>query len=116
MTAPAAGTATARTVRPGGTMSSSWDAVRATRTFLTVGARRALRTAGVLLYDHLAALACLAETKPGAVLVDVVKILRGCQTTQTDDNSLLVEDVRPPYSPRPATREDVPAACVATMA
>ena len=61
---------------------------------ITVGGLRALQTADVVLYDHLAPLACLAETKPGAVLVDVGKIPRGCQTTQADINALLVEHAR----------------------
>lgn len=58
---------------------------------LTVGGLHALREADVVLYDHLAPLACLAETRPGAVLIDVGKIPRGCQTSQTEINSLLIE-------------------------
>ena len=61
---------------------------------LTIGGLRALREADVVLYDHLAPLACLAETKPGAVLVDVGKLPRGRQTAQTDINALLVEHAR----------------------
>jgi uroporphyrin-III C-methyltransferase len=61
---------------------------------LTIGGLRALRDADVVLYDHLAPLACLAETKPGAVLVDVGKLPRGRQTAQTDINALLVEHAR----------------------
>ena len=61
---------------------------------LTVGGLRALREADVVLYDHLAPLACLEETKAGAVLLDVGKIPRGCQTAQTDINALLIEHAR----------------------
>ena len=38
---------------------------------LTVGGLRALQHADVVLYDHLAPLACLDDTKPGATLIDV---------------------------------------------
>jgi len=58
---------------------------------LTVGGLRALREADVVLYDHLAPLSCLDETKAGAILIDVGKIPRGCQTAQTDINALLIE-------------------------
>jgi uroporphyrin-III C-methyltransferase len=58
---------------------------------LTVGGLRALREADVVLYDHLAPLSCLDETRPGAVLIDVGKIPRGCQTAQSDINALLIE-------------------------
>ncbi|MGC3995594.1 MAG: uroporphyrinogen-III C-methyltransferase [Propionicimonas sp.] len=61
---------------------------------LTVGGLKALRAADVVLYDHLAPLACLAETKPGATLVDVGKIPRGHHTPQADINALLVEHAR----------------------
>jgi uroporphyrin-III C-methyltransferase len=61
---------------------------------LTIGGLRALREADVVLYDHLAPLACLAETKPGAVLLDVGKLPRGRQTAQTDINALLVAHAR----------------------
>ena len=61
---------------------------------LTIGGLRALREADVVLYDHLAPLACLTETKAGAVLVDVGKLPRGRQTAQTDINALLVEHAR----------------------
>nr|WP_300142396.1 uroporphyrinogen-III C-methyltransferase [Propionicimonas sp.] len=61
---------------------------------LTIGGLRALREADVVLYDHLAPLACLAETKPGAVLVDVGKIPRGRQTAQADINAQLVAYAR----------------------
>ncbi len=61
---------------------------------LTVGGLRALQRADVVLYDHLAPLACLDQTKPGAVLVDVGKIPRGCQTAQSEINTLLIEHAR----------------------
>lgn len=61
---------------------------------LTVGGLRALRDADVVMYDHLAPLACLQETKRGAVLIDVGKIPRGCQTAQTDINALLIQHAR----------------------
>ena len=61
---------------------------------LTVGGRRALREADVVLYDRLAPLASLAETRPDAVLVDVGKIPRGSQTPQSDINALLIEHAR----------------------
>jgi uroporphyrin-III C-methyltransferase len=61
---------------------------------LTVGGLRALREADVVLYDHLAPLACLEEARPGAVLIDVGKIPRGCQTAQTEINDLLIEHAR----------------------
>lgn len=61
---------------------------------LTVGGLRALRGADVVLYDHLAPLACLEETRPGAVLIDVGKIPRGRQTTQADINALLIQHAR----------------------
>jgi len=61
---------------------------------LTVGGLRALRQADVVLYDHLAPLACLEETRSGAVLIDVGKIPRGCQTAQSEINRLLIEHAR----------------------
>ncbi|MHB1010144.1 MAG: uroporphyrinogen-III C-methyltransferase [Propionibacteriaceae bacterium] len=61
---------------------------------LTVGGLRALKAADVVLYDHLAPLTCLAETKPDAILLDVGKIPRGCQTAQADINTLLIEHAR----------------------
>lgn len=57
---------------------------------ITVGGLRALREADVVLYDHLAPLPCLEETKPGALLMDVAKIPRGRQTSQAEINALLV--------------------------
>ena len=61
---------------------------------LTIGGLRALRDADVVLYDHLAPLACLDEVRPGTVLVDVGKIPRGPQTAQEDINTLLVAHAR----------------------
>jgi len=61
---------------------------------LTVGGLRALQTADVVLYDHLAPQACLAETKPDAVLIDVSKTPGGRQTAQEEINSLLIEHAR----------------------
>lgn len=61
---------------------------------LTIGGLRALREADVVLYDHLAPLACLDETRDGAILIDVGKIPRGCQTAQTDINALLIDHAR----------------------
>ncbi len=61
---------------------------------LTIGGLKALRRADVVLYDHLAPLACLDEVRPGTVLVDVGKIPRGPQTPQEDINALLVEHAR----------------------
>ncbi len=58
---------------------------------LTIGGLRALQEADVVLYDHLAPLACLGEVRPGTVLIDVGKVPRGPQTTQEDINALLVE-------------------------
>lgn len=57
---------------------------------LTVGGLRELRTADVVLYDHLAPLACLEQTRPGATLIDVGKIPGGRQTAQAEINALLV--------------------------
>jgi len=61
---------------------------------LTVGGLRALRQADVVLYDHLAPLACLEETRPDALLVDVAKIPGGRQVSQEEINRLLVEHAR----------------------
>lgn len=58
---------------------------------LTVGGLRALQEADVVLYDHLAPVACLEETKPGATLLDVGKIPGGRQTGQDEINRLLIE-------------------------
>lgn len=61
---------------------------------LTVGGLKALRRADVVLYDHLAPVACLAECRPGATLVDVGKIPRGHQTAQAEINALLIGHAR----------------------
>ena len=61
---------------------------------LTVGGLRALRDADVVLYDHLAPLACLAETRGGAVLIDVGKIPHGPSTGQDSINALLIKHAR----------------------
>ncbi|MEO5745069.1 MAG: uroporphyrinogen-III C-methyltransferase [Terracoccus sp.] len=61
---------------------------------LTVGGLRALREADVVLYDHLAPLSCLAETRPGTVLIDVGKLPRGHQTAQAEINALLIQHAR----------------------
>ena len=61
---------------------------------LTVGGLKALRRADVVLYDHLAPLACLAEVPDGAELIDVGKIPRGRQRAQAEINELLVERAR----------------------
>ena len=58
---------------------------------LTVAGLKALRRADVVLYDHLAPLACLDEVPPGTVLIDVGKLPRGPQTSQEDINALLIE-------------------------
>lgn len=57
---------------------------------MTVAGREALRQADVVLYDHLAPLELLAETRPGAELVDVSKRPGGPTTPQDDINRLLV--------------------------
>ena len=61
---------------------------------LTVGGLRALREADVVLYDHLAPLSCLAETRQGTVLIDVGKLPRGHQTAQAEINALLIRHAR----------------------
>jgi uroporphyrin-III C-methyltransferase len=58
---------------------------------LTVGGLRALRNADVVLYDHLAPLACLDDTKPGATLIDVGKLPGGRHTDQAEINRLLIK-------------------------
>ncbi|PFG17902.1 uroporphyrin-III C-methyltransferase [Propionicimonas paludicola] len=58
---------------------------------LTVGGLRALQRADVVLYDHLAPLACLDETKPDATLIDVGKLPGGRHTDQAEINRLLIE-------------------------
>ena len=61
---------------------------------LTVGGLRALQEADVVLYDHLAPQASLAECRPDAVLLDVGKLPRGRQTPQAEINGLLVAYAR----------------------
>jgi uroporphyrin-III C-methyltransferase len=61
---------------------------------LTVGGLKALRSADVVLYDHLAPLACLAETAPGTALIDVGKIPGGKHVLQGQINELLIEHAR----------------------
>ena len=61
---------------------------------LTIAGLDALRTADVVLYDHLAPLACLDECPPGALLIDVGKIPGGRATSQQRINELLVEHAR----------------------
>lgn len=61
---------------------------------LTVGGLKALQTADVVLYDHLAPQSSLAEAKPDVVLIDVGKLPGGRQTAQDDINALLVAHAR----------------------
>jgi uroporphyrin-III C-methyltransferase len=61
---------------------------------LTVGGLRALQRADVVLYDHLAPVACLAECRPGATLIDVGKVPQGPRTAQVEINTLLIEHAR----------------------
>ncbi|WP_036923574.1 uroporphyrinogen-III C-methyltransferase [Propionicicella superfundia] len=61
---------------------------------LTVGGLKALREADVVLYDHLAPVACLSETRPGATLIDVGKRPRGAQTAQHDIDAQLIRYAR----------------------
>lgn len=61
---------------------------------LTIGGLKALQEADVVLYDHLAPLACLEHTRPGTRLIDVGKIPHGRQTAQAEINALLVEHAR----------------------
>ncbi|MFV0451779.1 MAG: glutamate-1-semialdehyde 2,1-aminomutase [Propioniciclava sp.] len=61
---------------------------------ITVAGREALRRAEVVLYDHLAPLALLAEAPPAAELIDVGKLPRGPFTPQEEINRLLVEHAR----------------------
>ena len=58
---------------------------------LTLSGLHALRTADVVLYDHLAPLSCLAECPAGVQLIDVGKIPGGRATSQQRINELLVE-------------------------
>lgn len=61
---------------------------------LTVAGLDALRSADVVLYDHLAPVASLAECRPGAVLIEVGKIPGARTTSQHRINELLVEHAR----------------------
>jgi len=57
---------------------------------ITVGGLRAVQQADVILYDRLAPADVLAQARPDAELVNVGKIPRGHQTSQTEINRLLV--------------------------
>ena len=61
---------------------------------ITVAGLEALRSADVVLYDHLAPLALLDQVPAGAVTVDVGKLPRGEFTPQEEINRLLVEHAR----------------------
>lgn len=61
---------------------------------LTVAGLDALRSADVVLYDHLAPVASLAECRPGAVLIDVGKLPGSRTTSQQRINDLLIEQAR----------------------
>lgn len=61
---------------------------------LTVAGLRALQHADVILYDHLAPTAALAEAPEGAELIDVGKIPRGAQTPQETINQMLIDHAR----------------------
>lgn len=61
---------------------------------LTVGGLRTLREADVVLYDHLAPSASLAEVRPGATLIDVGKIPGRHQYSQAEINDLLIAHAR----------------------
>lgn len=61
---------------------------------LTVGGLKALRTADVVLYDHLAPLESLDLTRPDAVTIDVGKLPGGPRTEQADINDLLIRHAR----------------------
>ena len=61
---------------------------------MTLAGLAALRAAEVVLYDHLAPLELLSQTKPDAELVDVGKLPRGAFTPQQEINRLLVEHAR----------------------
>ncbi len=58
---------------------------------MTLAGLAALRQAEVVLYDHLAPVALLAEVDPGALVIDVGKLPRGQFTPQQEINRLLVE-------------------------
>lgn len=61
---------------------------------LTVAGRDALRSADVIVTDRLAPLACLAEARGDALILDVGKIPRGPFTPQEDINELLITHAR----------------------
>lgn len=61
---------------------------------LTIAGLDALRAADVVLYDHLAPLACLEDCPPGSLLIDVGKIPGGRSTSQQRINDLLIEHAR----------------------
>jgi uroporphyrin-III C-methyltransferase len=58
---------------------------------LTIAGLDALRSADVVLYDHLVPLASLDECRPGVLLIDVGKLPGGRSTSQQRINELLVE-------------------------
>jgi uroporphyrin-III C-methyltransferase len=58
---------------------------------LTIAGLDALRSADVVLYDHLVPLASLDECRPGVLLIDVGKLPGGRTTSQQRINELLVE-------------------------
>lgn len=61
---------------------------------LTLAGQQALAEADVVLYDHLAPHASLADTNPNALLVDVGKLPRGSHTPQDEINRLLVQHAK----------------------
>jgi uroporphyrin-III C-methyltransferase len=61
---------------------------------LTIGGLKALQSADVVLYDHLAPLSCLDNTAPGTALIDVGKIPGGRHVLQEQINDLLIEHAR----------------------
>ncbi|MGC4154804.1 MAG: uroporphyrinogen-III C-methyltransferase [Propionicimonas sp.] len=61
---------------------------------ITLAGLSALRAADVVLYDHLAPLELLAETRADAELIDVGKLPRGAFTPQEEINRLLIEYAR----------------------
>ena len=61
---------------------------------LTIAGLDALRSADVVLYDHLVPLASLDECRPGVLLIDVGKLPGGRTTSQQRINELLVEHAR----------------------
>ena len=61
---------------------------------LTVAGLDALRSADVVLYDHLVPLASLDECRAGVLLIDVGKLPGGRSTSQQRINELLIEHAR----------------------